>query len=183
MLGRCLIRNGRTRAFNRVAKFPSRIAVAALFRCPYVSHAERDKSCDGQATVTTTARSMLPPEPRAPKFPPLVKVQPGLVSFLLFLAFVILVLRWPSSQRAATAFAALLFCAGCGGGTTPPHGTPPGTYTVTVTATSGSLTHTIALTLTVNYPFDLGQGTIEAALGRRWGVRYSDIPFLRVGDG
>ena len=47
-----------------------------------------------------------------------------------------------------------LFAAGCGGGTTTPvqtqqAGTVPGTYSLLVTGTSGSLTHVMQLTLTV----------------------------------
>lgn len=56
-------------------------------------------------------------------------------------------------KRLGLAVAAFVFCAtGCGGGShsAPPNpGTVPGTYSVIVTATSGALTHSVAVTLTV----------------------------------
>ncbi len=63
------------------------------------------------------------------------------------------------SRKTRPAFAAvlalaLLFCPGCGGGsssgTKPSAGTPAGTYTVTITATSGTISHTMSLQLVVH---------------------------------
>jgi hypothetical protein len=61
--------------------------------------------------------------------------------------------RSGSRQRAWVGITAVLLFAvlsfGCGGGSSS-NGTPVGSYTLTVTGTSGSLTHTINLTLKVN---------------------------------
>jgi len=96
-------------------------------------------------TVTTTARSALPPRWRPPILPPNLRVTPGL---LLLLSLVILTraLRRRSRRRRAwVGLAAMLIAAalffGCGGGASPPqNGTPAGTYTITVSATSAGVT-------------------------------------------
>jgi hypothetical protein len=71
-------------------------------------------------------------------------------------------IRWTRFLRSTVLGAlllVLLLLVQCGGGgnsggggpyvAPPPSGTPPGTYTINVTARAGTLTHTVALTLTV----------------------------------
>src|SRR6266851_2641562 len=108
-------------------------------------------------TVTTTARSALPPRWRPPILPPNLRVT--LPWLLLLLSLVILTgalrrrSRW---RRAWVGLAAMLMASalffGCGGGGTPPppRGTPSGTYTITVSATSAGVTRASTLSLTVN---------------------------------
>ncbi|MHB8654477.1 MAG: NHL domain-containing protein [Terriglobia bacterium] len=68
-------------------------------------------------------------------------------------------LMWVRSRRSVlpclflACFVATLSSASCGGGSSPLpilRGTPPGSYMLTVSATSGSLSHNVSLTLTVN---------------------------------
>ena len=108
-------------------------------------------------TITTTARSALPPRWRPPILPPNLRVT--LPWLLLLLSLVILTgalrrrSRW---RRAWVGLAAMLMASalffGCGGGGTPPppRGTPSGTYTITVSATSAGVTRASTLSLTVN---------------------------------
>ncbi len=107
-------------------------------------------------TVTTMARSALPPGWRPPILPPGLRVV--LPWLLLFLSLVMLVtaLRRRSRQRrrawvglAVMLMAAALFF-GCGGGGSnapppPQQGTPAGTYQITVTAMSAGVARTTTL--------------------------------------
>ncbi len=107
-------------------------------------------------TVTTTARSALPPRWHPPILPLGLRV--ALPWLLLLLSIVILASalrrrsRW---RRAWVGLAAMLMAAalffGCGGGGAPPppQGTPSGTYTITVSATSAGVTRATMLSLTV----------------------------------
>ena len=110
-------------------------------------------------TVTTTAPSFLPP---ARHFSPTRWTPLLLLTFLSMLIFLALMAasercaKWLTPLAAALLLTALW--AGCGGGSGGGGGgggggypgTPAGTYTLTVTGTSGSLSHTLNLTLTVN---------------------------------
>jgi hypothetical protein len=121
-------------------------------------------SGSASVTVTTTARSLVPPLwPRVrfifrPQFLP---------AFLLMILLSVLLLRLARTRRqrlvraiplAGLVLFLMLQAIGCGGGggysppppPPPATGTPAGTYTVTVTAASGNLTHSTTLTLVVN---------------------------------
>jgi hypothetical protein len=122
-------------------------------------------------TVSTTASSSV--APRSHPVAPVPPKSPG-ISGLLMLALVLAAMawgivrtNWPSRTRMPPAWVLLaaglllvLALAGCGSGSgggpiTPTNpGTPSGTYTLTVEGAAGSgssaLTHTVALTLTVN---------------------------------
>ena len=72
----------------------------------------------------------------------------GLIAGLLL---IMQLRRRPAIAAFGLAVALLLVSAGCGGGSQSgtPAGTPAGSYQVGVTGTSGSLTHTVNLTLQV----------------------------------
>ncbi len=117
------------------------------------------------ATVTTTARSMVPPAARPRAIPPL-----GPLMRLLCLALLLALVLWARRLgdlynhqrawlRASAPFGILVLlvalwaaCGGGGGAPPPPHatGTSAGTFTLTITASSGSLRRNTTLTLTVN---------------------------------
>jgi pro-kumamolisin-like protein/Big-like domain-containing protein len=114
-------------------------------------------------TVTTTAHQLIPPTASDRNFRQLPRNLP-----LLILAFLIICLLAAAAQsprrRVAVlgVSAVLVFCSlfqiqGCGGGggtSTPPppvlRGTQPGSYSVTITGSSGSATHSVTVTLSVN---------------------------------
>jgi len=116
--------------------------------------------------VTTQAHSALfRPAPESFRRPPISPTVPAIslltVTWFIFLALLLggtqlsrrpLHVRVKSACFLAIASAAI-FLAACGGGstTTPPNvGTQKGTYTLVLTAKSGTLTHTMNLTLNVN---------------------------------
>ncbi len=106
-------------------------------------------------TVTTTARSALPPRWRPPILPPNLRVTLPWLLLLLSLVILTRALRRRSRRRRAwVGLAAMLMAAalffGCGGGAPPQqNGTPAGTYLITVSAASAGATRSTMLTLTV----------------------------------
>jgi hypothetical protein len=110
-------------------------------------------------TLTTTARSSLPPHPRVPVEPLTIRQTIEIASLLL--AILVLISfhrrrRWIGAVPAGTLLLCLCIAYGCttGGSSTPSTGgsggTPAGTYQITVAATSGTLVQKSQVTLTVN---------------------------------
>jgi hypothetical protein len=111
-------------------------------------------------TLTTTARSSLPPHPHVPVEPLEIR-QTIEIASLLLLAILVLISfnrrrRWIGAVPAGTLLLCLCIAYGCttGGSSTPSTGgsggTPAGTYQITVAATSGTFVQKSQVTLTVN---------------------------------
>ncbi len=119
---------------------------------PQLSLAAGGAAASALVTVTTSAGNagfMAPPLPlHGPSaWQWMLIAAAGLLLFLMMRLRAPRRRRWLLGAIAAMALAA----AACGGHATPRllGGTPPGTYPLTVTATSGTVTHTVQISLTV----------------------------------
>ena len=125
-------------------------------------------------TLTTTARSLLPPVAPRRFVPPLSveKLLGELFAYVLVCALLWRLTRIPRKRllmAAALALPIALLCVSCGGGSSsssstttntpsppsppppaPPTGTPQGAFTIVVTGTSANLSHTANVMLKVN---------------------------------
>jgi Abnormal spindle-like microcephaly-assoc'd, ASPM-SPD-2-Hydin/Beta-propeller repeat len=109
-------------------------------------------------TITTGARTLVPPTPSTKLAPPSRLMAPlicaALASLIVF--FMLLTMGEFKNQRAAVtlmlALSLMLFTVACGGGSTAGTGpgTPAGTYQITITGTSGSASQSTTVQLQVN---------------------------------
>lgn len=104
-----------------------------------------------QMTLTTTKRGGAAPGPQWPQVPGPLALK--LLATVLLAAFTLLAMRRAARTRRWAAYlpivALLLAATVISGCTTAAQGTPAGTYPVTVTAASGTLTHSVTVTLIV----------------------------------
>lgn len=109
-------------------------------------------------TITTAARTSLPPSPTTKLNPPSRLVGPLMCAALasLIVTFMLLTMGGFKNQRAAVtlmfALSLMLFTVACNGGSQAgaPSGTPAGTYQITIAATAGSASQSTTVQLQVN---------------------------------
>lgn len=109
-------------------------------------------------TITTAARTSLPPSPSTKLAPPSRLMGPLMCAALasLIVLFILLTMGGFKNQRAAVtlmlALSLMLFTVACNGGSQAgaPSGTPAGKYQITITGTSGSASQSTTVQLQVN---------------------------------
>lgn len=151
-----------TLAISASGAFASNVAVtcslpAAATTCA-ASPASPAPGTNTTITVTTMAHQLLIPSRPFRRFGPWQRVVPILVLATLAALLLAFAARTRRQWIVATIPLACLFlflvfeASGCNGSNNappPPHGTQPGTYTVTITGNSGVTTHTTTVTLIV----------------------------------
>ncbi len=109
-------------------------------------------------TITTAARTSLPPNPTTKLQPPSRLMGPLMCAALasMIVMFMLLTMGGFKNQRAAVtlmlALSLMLFTVACNGGSQAgaPSGTPAGTYQITIAATAGSASQSTTVQLQVN---------------------------------
>jgi hypothetical protein len=109
-------------------------------------------------TITTAARTSVPPSPTTKLYPPSRLVGPLMCAALasLIVMFMLLPMGGFKNQRAVVtlmlAVSLMLFTVACNGGSQAgaPSGTPAGTYQIIIAATAGSASQSTTVQLQVN---------------------------------
>ncbi|MGA7918539.1 MAG: SBBP repeat-containing protein, partial [Candidatus Acidiferrales bacterium] len=109
-------------------------------------------------TITTAARTSLPPSPTTKLHPPSRLMGPLMCAALasMIVMFMLLTMGGFKNQRAAVtlmfALSLMLFTVACNGGSQAgaPSGTPAGTYNITIVGTAGSSSQSTTVQLQVN---------------------------------
>lgn len=141
-------------------RIPAHLQPGASFSCsglPSMSNCQFSPSSVSGTGMTTLTITTTAPTGTTVLLVPSGNNRDNWSAFDLAMALAVIFLVGSATRRRnkfkLLGFAAFAFvlCAGCGGNSGPPPnpGTPPGTYSVIVTATSGTLNHTVGITLSV----------------------------------
>ena len=135
-------------------QMPSSLAQATCSVSPASVTPNGTDPVQAVVTVTTAARTIIPPGPKI-NFP--FSHSPELPASWLAAVFAAALLALLAARRRRILLSfglvalSVMMCVGCGGGRSySGTGTPAGTYTLTINGTSGSVVHSTTVQLTVN---------------------------------